>query len=63
MTKKEALEICLDVFTEYLPKRVLSKDEKKEVAEALLQELEDQGALELETDESASDEEAVDELI
>jgi hypothetical protein len=63
MTRKEALEICLDVFTEYLPKKVLSKDEKKEVAEALLQELEDQGALELETDESAPDEEVADELI
>lgn len=63
MTRKEALEICLDVFTEYLPKKVLSKDEKKELAEALLQELEDQGALELEADESASDEEVVDELI
>ena len=63
MTRKEALEICLDVFTEYLPKKVLSKDEKKEVAEALLQELEDQGALELEADEMTSDEEVVYELI
>lgn len=59
MTFEEFETVCLDIFTEYLPKTV-DKTTKKRVIDELARELQDQGTLDLVDLEEASDDDTDD---